>query len=161
MSRTENRTENRTSRLVAEPEHITEYSVELRRRKPGRTPSERNVYHQRRILLAVYQSGGTARRHAQFGNGQRASRARAGGRQDGRYPFLGLQSGYEAWHQGCTFREYILENATVLYELDKHGRVYVLRGASSNLRKPRSQRLEDSAGLRAYRGSATILEPRI
>jgi hypothetical protein len=102
MSRTENRTENRTSRPIAEPALVPEYSVELRRRKPGRPLSERNVYHQRRSLLAEYQSGGTARRHAQFGNGQRASRASAGGRQDGRYPSLGLQSGCEAWHQGGT-----------------------------------------------------------
>jgi hypothetical protein len=133
MSRTENRTENRTSRPVAEPELVPNCSLKLRRRKPGRTLSERNVYHQRRSLLPEYQSGGTARRHAQFGNGQRASRASAGGRQDGRYPSLGLQSGCEAWHQGGTFREYTLENATVLYELDEHGRVYVLPSASSNL----------------------------
>ena len=38
--------------------------------------------------------------------------------------------------RGGTFREYILENATILYELDEHGRVYVLRGASSNSRNP-------------------------
>jgi hypothetical protein len=38
--------------------------------------------------------------------------------------------------RGDALREYTLENATLLYELDEHGRVYMLAGASSNVRNP-------------------------
>jgi hypothetical protein len=38
--------------------------------------------------------------------------------------------------RGDALREYTLEKATLLYELDEHGRVSMLAGASSNVRNP-------------------------
>jgi hypothetical protein len=51
--------------------------------------------------------------------------------------------------RGNALPECTLGKATVLYERDEHGRVYMLVGASSNVAGPRLQLLQDPAGLQA------------
>ena len=87
-------------------------------------------------LLAVQQTGGTARRHTEFGNGQRSSRASVDSWKDLRHPSLASKAAAALNARGNALPECTLGKATVLYERDEHGRVYMLVGASSNVRDP-------------------------